>query len=52
MAKKNKIDSKYYLLESETVKFNGNHQNSTESSSIAPDELTVRDKLIIKKKKI
>jgi hypothetical protein len=40
MAKKNKIDKKYYLLDSETFKVENNH--NAETASLAPDDLAVR----------
>ena len=39
MAKKNKIDRKYFLLESETVKMDNNNQSDT--TVLAPDDFAV-----------
>lgn len=38
MAKKNKIDRKYFLLESETVKMDNNQSDTT---VLAPDDFAV-----------
>ena len=41
MAKKNKIDRKYYLLESETVKMENNQNSDSQSASFPTDDFAV-----------